>query len=191
MKIWKNAPDNRLLIWPQISQMYGKYCLILYNTCILYIHVSLRKIALLQILQLVSGQEMLVDNIIKEENIDDKQKVWMDADQEKQLASILDETKGWRKLAQHFNFKYLLNIFEQSPTNSTLLLLNYIAVRSSFSWIFCILLSVFHRNKSLKCNFYFFVDTNRYISLRIAKYIAGYRRRRCCDIYGSTFIYET
>jgi len=87
---------------------------------------------------------MLVDNTIKEENIDDTQKVWMDADQEKHLARILDETKGWRKLAQHFDFKYLLNIFEQSPTNSTLLLLNYIAVRSSFSYrifrvLFCIL----------------------------------------------------
>lgn len=89
---------------------------------------------LLQILQLVSGQsDMLVDNTIKEENIDDQQKVWMDADQEKQLASILDETKGWKKLAHHFNFNYLLNILEQSSTSTTLLLLNYIAVRFSFS----------------------------------------------------------
>lgn len=88
---------------------------------------------MLQILQLVSGQNSIVDNAIKEENIDDTHKVWMDADQEKQLASILDETKGWRKLAHHFNFKYLLNIFEQSSSSSTLLLLNYIAVSFSFS----------------------------------------------------------
>ncbi|XP_012528850.1 nuclear factor NF-kappa-B p100 subunit isoform X2 [Monomorium pharaonis] len=85
------------------------------------------------ILQLVSGQSsMLIDNAIKEENIDDTQKVWMDADQEKQLASILDETKGWKKLAQHFNFKYLFEIFEQS-SSSTLLLLNYIAIQTDTS----------------------------------------------------------
>lgn len=89
----------------------------------------------MQILQLVSGQsDTLIDDTIKckEENIDDTQKVWMTADQEKQLASILDETKGWKKLAHRFNFEYLLNIFEQS-SSSTLLLLNYIAVRISFS----------------------------------------------------------
>jgi len=87
----------------------------------------------LQILQLVSGQnDMLVDDTIKEENIDDTQKVWMDSDQEKQLASILDETKGWRKLAYHFDFKYLMNIFEQCTSSPSLLLLNYIAVRFSF-----------------------------------------------------------
>lgn len=86
------------------------------------------------ILQLVSGQnDMSVDNTIKEENIDDQQKVWMDADQEKQLASILDETKGWKKLAHHFNFNYLLNIFEQSSTSTTLLLLNYIAIQTDTS----------------------------------------------------------
>lgn len=87
-----------------------------------------------EILQLVTGQSSsLVDNTIKEENIDDTQKVWMDADQEKQLANILDETKGWRKLAHHFNFKYLLNIFEQSSSSSTLLLLNYIAIQTNTS----------------------------------------------------------
>lgn len=85
-------------------------------------------------MQLVSGQnDELVDNIIKEENIDDQQKVWMDEDQEKQLANILDETKGWKKLAHHFNFEYLLNVFEQSSISTTLLLLNYIAVSLIFS----------------------------------------------------------
>jgi len=36
-----------------------------------------------------------------------------------------------------------------------------------------------------------FVDTNQYISQRIAKYFAEYRPRRCCDIYESNLIYET
>lgn len=87
---------------------------------------------LLQILQLVSGQNDMLESAMKEETIEDQLKVWMDANQEKQLANILDETKGWKKLANHFNFKYLLNVFEQNPTNTTLLLLNYIAVRFSF-----------------------------------------------------------
>ncbi|XP_071645479.1 nuclear factor NF-kappa-B p110 subunit isoform X1 [Temnothorax longispinosus] len=87
------------------------------------------------ILKLVSGQnDVLVDDTIKEENIDDTQKVWMDSEEEKQLASILDVTKGWRKLAQHFNFEYLLNICEQSSSsNSTLLLLNFIAIQTNTS----------------------------------------------------------
>lgn len=94
-------------------------------------YLSLKK--LLQILQLVSGQnDMLINNTIKEENINDTQKVWMDIDQEKQLASILDETKGWKKLAHYFDYKYLMNIFKQT-SSSSLLLLNYIAVRFSFS----------------------------------------------------------
>ncbi|KYM99825.1 PREDICTED: nuclear factor NF-kappa-B p100 subunit isoform X1 [Cyphomyrmex costatus] len=85
------------------------------------------------LLQLVSGQnDMLIDNTIKEENIDDTQKVWIDADQEKHLASILDETKGWRKLALYFDYKYLLNIFKQT-SSSSLLLLNYIAIQTNTS----------------------------------------------------------
>lgn len=89
----------------------------------------------MQILQLVSNQcDASLETIkCKEENIDDTQKVWMDAVQEKQLAAILDETKGWKKLARHLNFENLFNTFEKSSTSSTLLLLNYIAVRFLFS----------------------------------------------------------
>lgn len=85
----------------------------------------------MQILQLVSNQNDTSLGAIKckEENIDDTQKVWMDAVQEKQLADILDETKGWKKLARHLNFENLFNNFEESSSSSTLLLLNYIAVR--------------------------------------------------------------
>ena len=86
------------------------------------------------ILQLVSNQSDGLEVIkCKEENIDDTQKVWMDAIQEKQLAAILDETKGWKKLARHFNFQNLLNTFEQSSSSSTLLLLNYIAIQTDIS----------------------------------------------------------
>ncbi|KYN17918.1 hypothetical protein ALC57_09800 [Trachymyrmex cornetzi] len=85
------------------------------------------------ILQLVAGQnDMLINNTIKEENINDTQKVWMDTDQEKQLASILDETKGWKKLAHYFDYKYLMNIFKQT-SSSSLLLLNYIAIQTNTS----------------------------------------------------------
>ncbi|KAL6432434.1 hypothetical protein ACFW04_006787 [Cataglyphis niger] len=87
------------------------------------------------ILQLVSNQcDASLETIkCKEENIDDTQKVWMDAVQEKQLAAILDETKGWKKLARHLNFENLFNTFEESSTSSTLLLLNYIAIQTSIS----------------------------------------------------------
>ncbi|KAL0117681.1 hypothetical protein PUN28_008825 [Cardiocondyla obscurior] len=85
------------------------------------------------ILQLVSGQNEILESMIKEENIDDIHKVWMDVEQEKHLANILDETKGWKKLANFFNFEYLMNVFEQSKTNSTLLLLNYIAIQTNTS----------------------------------------------------------
>ncbi|XP_029177130.1 nuclear factor NF-kappa-B p100 subunit isoform X2 [Nylanderia fulva] len=86
------------------------------------------------ILQLVSNQSNASEIIkCKEENIDDTQKVWMDAVQEKQLATILDETKGWKKLARHLNLENLLNTFEQSSSSSTLLLLNYIAIQTSIS----------------------------------------------------------
>lgn len=87
------------------------------------------------ILQLVSSQcDASLETIkCKEENIDDTQKVWMDAIQEKQLAAILDETKGWRKLARHLNFENLFNTFEESSSSSTLLFLNYIAIQTSIS----------------------------------------------------------
>ncbi|XP_011689448.1 PREDICTED: nuclear factor NF-kappa-B p100 subunit isoform X2 [Wasmannia auropunctata] len=86
------------------------------------------------ILQLVSGQsDMLIESTqIKEENIEDTHKVWLDTEQEKQLANILDETKGWKELAQHFNFKYLMNTFKNS-SSASLLLLNYIAIQTSTS----------------------------------------------------------
>lgn len=87
------------------------------------------------ILQLVSNQNDTSLGAIKckEENIDDTQKVWMDAVQEKQLADILDETKGWKKLARHLNFENLFNNFEESSSSSTLLLLNYIAIQTNIS----------------------------------------------------------
>ncbi|XP_070156251.1 nuclear factor NF-kappa-B p110 subunit isoform X2 [Polyergus mexicanus] len=87
------------------------------------------------ILQLVSNQcDASLETIkCKEENIDDTQKVWMDAIQEKQLAAILDETKGWKKLACHLNLENLFNTFEESSFSSTLLLLNYIAIQTSIS----------------------------------------------------------
>ncbi|KYN36803.1 hypothetical protein ALC56_08594 [Trachymyrmex septentrionalis] len=84
------------------------------------------------ILQLVYGQNDMLINTIKEENINDTQKVWMDVDQEKQLANILDETKGWKKLAHYFDYKYLMNIFKQT-SSSSLLLLNYIAIQTNTS----------------------------------------------------------
>lgn len=121
----------------------------------------------MQILQLVSNQSDALEAIkCKEENIDDTQKVWMDAIQEKQLAAILDETQGWKKLARHFNFQNLLNTFEQSSSSSTLLLLNYIAVRFLFSLssISCIIPCSFINACIFKCeiinyvyNSYFFL----------------------------------
>ncbi|EZA52293.1 hypothetical protein X777_08963 [Ooceraea biroi] len=91
----------------------------------------------LDILQLISGQGDVSEKrgfVCKEENIVDTEKVWMDADQEKQLATILDETKGWKKLADHLNFDYLLKTFERNSFSSpALLLLNYIAVQTHIS----------------------------------------------------------
>jgi len=81
-----------------------------------------------QILQLMSDQDDMLIEECKQENIH-AEKVWMNTDEEKQLAAILDETKGWKKLVDYLNFNYLLRTFEQSSSNPTLLLLNYIAVR--------------------------------------------------------------
>lgn len=125
-------------------------------------YLSLRKIVLLQILQLVSGQAsddiLTLDNIIKEEDINDSQKIWMDVEQEKQLASILDETKGWKKLAHHFNFDYLMNIFETS-NDTTLLLLNYIAVRFSlFYRVVYFFKNVFISSRILLNSIIFFIS---------------------------------
>lgn len=150
---WKSGRMHwTIIFWLGIKQARCTKNILCCFIVIKYTYLWIRKITLLQILQLVSGQsDTLVDDTIKckEENIDDTQKVWMDADQEKQLASILDETKGWKKLAHHFNFKYLLNIFEQSSSSSTLLLLNYIAVRISFfHWIFRALCCIFLNARS-------------------------------------------
>lgn len=69
----------------------------------------------------------------KEEDISDTEKVWMDVQQEVQLANILDKTGGWKKLVRYFNFDDLTNTFEQSSISPSMLLLNYIAVRFLFS----------------------------------------------------------
>ncbi|XP_032670815.1 nuclear factor NF-kappa-B p100 subunit isoform X2 [Odontomachus brunneus] len=90
------------------------------------------------ILSLVSGKHdvllNIIDSIKKEEDIDEtQQKIWLDAEQEKQLSAILDRTKGWNKLADYFNYKYLVKTFQQSSSSPTLLLLNYIAIQSETS----------------------------------------------------------
>lgn len=91
-----------------------------------------------QILQLISGQgdplSVVTYKEENEENIIDTEKVWMDSDQEKRLAAILDETKGWKKLADYLQYDYLLKTFEQS-SSATLLLLSYIAVRFVFFYL--------------------------------------------------------
>ncbi|KAH0954212.1 hypothetical protein HN011_000943 [Eciton burchellii] len=90
----------------------------------------------LDVLQLMSDQDdMLIEECkqeCKQENIH-AEKVWMNSDEEKQLAAILDETKGWKKLIDCLNFDYLLKTFEQSSSNPSLLLLNYIAVQTNIS----------------------------------------------------------
>lgn len=85
-------------------------------------------------LQLISNNSVFeeVNTIKQEEDISDMQKVWMDAEQEKQLSVILDKTEGWKKLIDYFNYKYLLKTFQQSSSSPSLLLLNYIAVRFLF-----------------------------------------------------------
>lgn len=73
-----------------------------------------------------------ITSIKKEEDIDDMQKIWLDAQQEKQLSMILDKSKGWEKLIDYFNYTYLMKTCQQSSSNPALLLLNYIAVRLFF-----------------------------------------------------------
>lgn len=71
-----------------------------------------------------------MDSIKKED--DTQQKIWLDREQEKQLSAILDKTEGWKKLADYFNYKYLMKTFQQSSSSPALLLLNYITVRFLF-----------------------------------------------------------
>lgn len=91
----------------------------------------------MQILNLVSGKHDalfdIIDIVKKEEDIDDMQeKIWLDGEQEQQLSAILDRTEGWKKLADYFNYKYLMKTFQQSSSSPSLLLLNYITVRYLF-----------------------------------------------------------
>ncbi|XP_014468194.1 PREDICTED: nuclear factor NF-kappa-B p100 subunit isoform X2 [Dinoponera quadriceps] len=76
-----------------------------------------------------------VDEIKEEEEDNDEtqQKIWLDREQEKQLSAILDRTEGWKKLADYFNYKYLMKTFQQSSSSPTLLLLNYITIQSDTS----------------------------------------------------------
>jgi len=67
----------------------------------------------------------------EEKKVVNEERDWLDADEEKQLATILNETNGWKKLAQHFNIDYLLESVDHSY-NATLLLLSYITVRFLF-----------------------------------------------------------
>jgi hypothetical protein len=96
----------------------------------------------------------------KQENIH-AEKVWMNSDEEKQLAAILDETKGWKKLIDCLNFDYLLKTFEQSSSNPSLLLLNYIAVRFFiFYQMFLYVISYFNKINNDIIYRYFFTGTN-------------------------------
>ncbi|XP_012216675.1 nuclear factor NF-kappa-B p110 subunit isoform X2 [Linepithema humile] len=86
-----------------------------------------------EILQFVSNK--LLDESIgykKEEQVANEEKDWLDADQEKQLATILTETNGWKKLAQYLSIDYLLESVEH-PYNATLLLLSYICIQTNFT----------------------------------------------------------
>lgn len=112
------------------------------------IYIFLNEKFILQILQFVSSVSLDESfGCKKEEEIVDLEKDWLSAEQEKQLASILNETNGWKKLAQHFNIDYLLESVEH-PYNASLLLLSYITVRYFF-FIDCFALFRVH---ILECN---------------------------------------
>ncbi|XP_076618995.1 nuclear factor NF-kappa-B family member relish isoform X2 [Colletes latitarsis] len=58
---------------------------------------------------------------------------WLNNERKEKLSVILDKTQGWKKLAKHLNFQYVLNTLQQTSSSPSLLLLNYIDVQASLS----------------------------------------------------------
>lgn len=88
----------------------------------------------IQILQLLNGKpEESTSNtsaVTTKLEIEDEESEtnWLNSEIKERLATLLDKTQGWKKLAKHLNFEYLLKILEQSSSSPSLLLLNYIDV---------------------------------------------------------------
>lgn len=69
----------------------------------------------------------------KQEEIEiDSHTDWLDTEDKQNLAIILNNNKGWMKLAKRLSFTFLLGTLEQTPSPA-LLLLNYIDIQSSIS----------------------------------------------------------
>ncbi|XP_033335241.2 nuclear factor NF-kappa-B family member relish isoform X1 [Megalopta genalis] len=91
------------------------------------------------ILQLLNGQAEESSNKMSsvstklEVEDEDLQKEWLNNEQKQELSNILDKTQGWRQLAKHLKFEYMLRTLQQSSLSPTQLLLNYIDIQSSIS----------------------------------------------------------
>ncbi|XP_078050325.1 nuclear factor NF-kappa-B family member relish [Augochlora pura] len=91
------------------------------------------------ILQLLNGQADELSNKMTsvstklEVDDEDTQKEWFNNEQIQELSNILDKTQGWRKLAKHLKFVYILRTLQQSSVSPSQLLLNYANIQSSIS----------------------------------------------------------
>ncbi|XP_035725078.1 nuclear factor NF-kappa-B p100 subunit-like isoform X2 [Vespa mandarinia] len=70
----------------------------------------------------------------KEEILEeDTQNNWLSNENKQKLATILDKTKGWKKLVKHLNLEFLLQSLCQNSLSPSLLLLNYIDIQSDIT----------------------------------------------------------
>lgn len=78
-----------------------------------------------------SNSENVSAVLTKEEVVidDDSKTSWLSDENKQKLATILDKTQGWEKLAKHLNLEFLLKTLHQNSSSSSLLLLNYIELQ--------------------------------------------------------------
>ncbi|XP_046821433.1 nuclear factor NF-kappa-B p100 subunit isoform X2 [Vespa crabro] len=70
----------------------------------------------------------------KEEILEeDTENNWLSNENKQKLATILDKTKGWKKLVKHLNLEFLLQSLCQNSLSPSLLLLNYIDIQNDIT----------------------------------------------------------
>ncbi|KAL2733845.1 nuclear factor NF-kappa-B p100 subunit isoform X1 [Vespula squamosa] len=93
-----------------------------------------------EILQLLMDHDNNTQNEIelpfstKEEILsEDTKNNWLNNENKQKLATILDKTKGWKKLAKHLNLEFLLQSLCQNSLSPSLLILNYIDIQGDIT----------------------------------------------------------
>ncbi|KAK2584999.1 hypothetical protein KPH14_008528 [Odynerus spinipes] len=74
-----------------------------------------------------NGSELA--SCVKQEVDDESKTSWLSNKNKHKLATILDKTQSWEKLAKRLNLDFLLETFRQNSSSPSLVLLNYIDVQ--------------------------------------------------------------